>query len=307
MYFQFNSTIEIQPEERTWAAILLLLISLAGGIINAYIGSGFLFGIRFRGGFFIFSISKSFSNILVCSLVFFWMVPAVFLKANLVSTYVNIILSQLLLFGLYIHGNLTQCFLSLNRFAAICFVGNVKRKNSDLIALGVFTSWFAAIIWTLLGYPECTCYFSSETLTFHYTDDCHVSNYQLQLYCAFVLMMISNMLNVISFLIICCGGAKTISFSCRNAPRRKQRNARMFIHCMLQSILFIIDVSLISFLNSGSSGDILVALPSMAYFALFDGLIMLLCNNDIQPACIASRNLQKKSSVISISASDFRM
>ncbi|PIC45019.1 hypothetical protein B9Z55_005186 [Caenorhabditis nigoni] len=299
MYFQFNSTIEIQPEERTWAAILLLLISLAGGIINAYIGSGFLFGIRFRGGFFIFSISKSFSNILVCSLVFFWMVPAVFLKANLVSTYVNIILSQLLLFGLYIHGNLTQCFLSLNRFAAICFVGNVKRKNSDLIALGVFTSWFAAVIWTLLGYPECTCYFSSETLTFRYTDECHISNYQLQLYCAFVLMMISNMLNVISFLIICCGGA-----------------------CMLQSILFIVDVFLISSLNSGSFGDILVALPSMAFFALFDGyctssntikahfsfrLIMLLCNNDIQPACIASRNLQKKSSVISISASDFRM
>ncbi|EFP07315.1 CRE-SRX-95 protein [Caenorhabditis remanei] len=307
MYFQFNSTIEIQPNERTWTAVLLLMISFVGGAINAYIASGFMFGIRFRGGFFIFSISKSFSNILICSLVFLWLVPAVFVKENLLSDYFNMILSQFLLFGLYIQGNLTQCFLSLNRFATICFVGSVKRKNSDLIALAVFTSWFSAIIWTLLGYPECTCFFSSESLTFRYADDCHVSNYQLQLYCAFVLMMISNMLNVISFLIICCGGAKSVSFSCRNASRRKQRNARMFIQCMVQSILFIIDVFLISSLNSGSFGDIIVALPSMAFFALFDGLVMLICNNDIQPACIASRNLQKKSSVISISASDFRM
>ncbi|CAL2032508.1 unnamed protein product [Caenorhabditis brenneri] len=104
MYFQFNTTTEIHPEERTWTAILLLLISLAGGAVNAYIASGFMFGIRFRGGFFIFSISKSFSNILTCSLVFFWLVPAVFIKENLVSNYVNMILSQLLLFGLYIQG-----------------------------------------------------------------------------------------------------------------------------------------------------------------------------------------------------------
>ncbi|CCD71043.1 7TM GPCR serpentine receptor class x (Srx) domain-containing protein [Caenorhabditis elegans] len=306
MYFHFNSTIEIQHEQRTCAAILLALISLVGGAVNAYIASGFMFGIKFRGGFFIFSISKAFSNILTCSLVFFWLVPAVFARDNLVSNYVNMLLSQLLLFGLYIQGTLTQCYLALNRFATICFVGSVKRENADMIALGVLTSWFAAIIWTLLGYPECTCYFSSEHLTFIYFDDCHIANYQLQLYCAFVLMMIFNMLNVISFLIICCGGAKSVSFSCRNAPRRKQRNAKMFIQCMAQSLLYIIDVFLISSLHSGSFGDILVALPSMAFLALFDGLIMLLCNNDIQPACIASKNLQKKSSVISISASDFR-
>lgn len=74
------------------------------------------------------------------------------------------ILSQFLVFGLYIQGNMTQAFLSLNRFATICFLGSNKRKNSDLIALGIFTSWFATVIWTLMGYPgelircsDCDC------------------------------------------------------------------------------------------------------------------------------------------------------
>ncbi|CAI2346280.1 unnamed protein product [Caenorhabditis sp. 36 PRJEB53466] len=207
MYYQFNSTAEIQSDDRKWAAILLVLISCVGGGINAYIASGFMFGIRFRGGFFIFSVSKTCSNILTSSLVFFWMVPAVFANSNLVTDHFNIILSQLLLFGLYIQGNLTQCFLSVNRFATICFMGGNKRKNTDLISLGIFSSWFATILWTLMGYPECTCSFSTQSLTFQFHDECHVANYQLQVYCAFVLMMVANMLNTISFLIIICGGA----------------------------------------------------------------------------------------------------
>ncbi|CAI2346275.1 unnamed protein product [Caenorhabditis sp. 36 PRJEB53466] len=52
--------------------------------------------------------------------------------------------------------------------------------------------------------------------------------------------------------------------------------------------------------------SVLVALLSLPFLALLDGMLMLLCNNDIQPACVASKNLHKKSSVISISGGEFR-
>uniref|UniRef100_A0A8R1DF84 7TM_GPCR_Srx domain-containing protein n=1 Tax=Caenorhabditis japonica TaxID=281687 RepID=A0A8R1DF84_CAEJA len=248
------------------------LTSTLAGAINAYIASGFMFGIRFRGGFFILSVSKSFSNILTCSMMFFWLTPTILANQNLVSSSVNMVLSQLLLFGIYMQSNLTQCFLSINRFSTIGFLGVGKQKNTTLITvLAIFSSWFAAVIWTGLGFPECTCFFSAQTLTFRYLNECHVSNYQFQLYCTFVLNTISNMLNTISFLIIVCGGAKYVSFTCRQPSRRKQRNARMFVQCYLQSLLLLLDVLLISSLHSETFGDILVALPSFAYMALFDG------------------------------------
>ncbi|EFO87650.1 hypothetical protein CRE_05644 [Caenorhabditis remanei] len=204
----------------------MLFVSVIGVLINVFLFWKFFKKDR-GGGFLTFCLAKTVPNTIVCSAFLFWVVPitALSLDYKHVPRLINVFVGQVAGFGAYVAGAIIEMFMAINRCSVI-YCPSYNFKNANYVVIFVF---MVSMVYVLLGLIPTSCgfVFDPETLLWRPEEtECAVLMEDIILFTIYATFVVSNSLNLITFLKLCFGKVEGISNS--EIMRRRKRRIMFF-------------------------------------------------------------------------------
>ncbi|EFP02001.1 hypothetical protein CRE_22851 [Caenorhabditis remanei] len=213
----------------------ILLVGVIGVLVNVYLF--WRFSKNRGGGFLTYCLAKTVPNTIVCSAFLFWVVPitALSLDYNHVPRMINVFVGQVAGFGAYIAGAILEMFMAINRCSVIYF-SSVNFENANYVVTFVC---IVSMVYVLLGLIPTSCGFVFDPECFLWRPEeteCAVLMEDIMFYTICATFVVSNSLNLITFLKLFCFG-KVEGISNFEIMRRRKRRIQFFAQVLIQSLI----------------------------------------------------------------------
>ncbi|EGT49554.1 hypothetical protein CAEBREN_31583 [Caenorhabditis brenneri] len=161
---------QVLPREiadETWIKVMgwtMFLMSLIGMAVNLRVLQGFFK--QKMSSFYIMCSSKTLSNMIIILCYLFHNAPITIINNFTGPTSANIIVNQMVSYGIYLLGPVTQLLISINRLMVIIFVKKSITQNNQKITFAILICfWVAAIVITAWGSRDtCNVIYNPELL-----------------------------------------------------------------------------------------------------------------------------------------------
>ncbi|CAL2034563.1 unnamed protein product [Caenorhabditis brenneri] len=305
---------QVLPREiadETWIKVMgwtMFFMSLIGMAVNLRVLQGFFK--QKMSSFYIMCSSKTLSNMIIILCYLFHNAPITIINNFTGPTFANIIVNQMVSYGIYLLGPVTQLLISINRLMVIIFVKKSITQNNQKITIAILICfWVAAIVITAWGSRG--HHFKSEAIN-NLADTCNVIyNPELlnwwsggcddnigEAAMGFVILcaILSNLCNLVVVIKLAMSMNKKHMDS-ESVRRRQQKSRELFIQSCIQDWLFAIDSvnsTYIDLIYDGVIFRFLLDIFSNLMTPVLDGCVMLFFSHSIDKKQSVVLSVKKK-------------
>ncbi|CAB03379.2 7TM GPCR serpentine receptor class x (Srx) domain-containing protein [Caenorhabditis elegans] len=237
LYSEFST-----PSTRTVSAVMLIVVSIIGSIMNVLIFIATFFRVTKRDGFLKICCFNSFGSCIVCIGYLAFPVPSLLLE-DPPNHWLNAAMGQFIAWFGWSIGPLSQILLTVNRIIAVYFpLLYMKKYRYNPTNVGIGFSFFVAFILLVSFFPEgCHYLFNRDYLGWvgEFTPCIDI----MQKTFLVVMMTICALTTCCSVLLFIKLIIHSPNFRVSNAQlaNRHRKNRKLIIQAIVQSILIIVD------------------------------------------------------------------
>ncbi|PIC48361.1 hypothetical protein B9Z55_007363 [Caenorhabditis nigoni] len=193
-------------------------------------------------------------------------------------TFFNMLVNQMVSYGIYLLGPVTQFMISINRLLVMVFVKQAMVQNNQKITVVILVMfWLAAIAITSMGVIDsCNVIYNPELLNW-WSGGCDDDIGEAAMGFVILCAILSNLCNLIVLVKLVMSVSKKHMHS-ETIRRRQAKSRKLFIQSCIQDWIFAIDSvnsTYVDLLNDGILFRFMLDIFSNLMTPVLDGFVML--------------------------------
>ncbi|CCD67492.1 7TM GPCR serpentine receptor class x (Srx) domain-containing protein [Caenorhabditis elegans] len=259
---------------------IMLMASLLGMSVNCCVLRNFYK--QKMSSFDILCSSKTLSNMCILLGYVIHNAPITIIGNFNGPTLMNILVNQMVNYGIYIVGPIVQFMISINRLMVIIFVKqSMTQNNQKLTIIVLVTFWLIGIILTVATINSCDVIYNPEILNW-WSGGCDENLGDTITGFVILCAVLSNLCNLVIVVKLVLAINKN-QLDSSTVRRRKQKSRKLFIQSCIQDWLFAIDSINSTFVDLISDDAIFTFfcdIFSNMMTPVLDGIVMLIFNHE---------------------------
>ncbi|PIC48363.1 hypothetical protein B9Z55_007363 [Caenorhabditis nigoni] len=255
---------------------LMFLISIIGIAVNLKVLQSFCK--QKMSSFYIMCSSKTLSNMVIILGYLLHNAPITVIDNFTGPTFFNMLVNQMVSYGIYLLGPVTQFMISINRLLVMVFVKQAMVQNNQKITVVILVMfWLAAIAITSMGVIDsCNVIYNPELLNW-WSGGCDDDIGEAAMGFVILCAILSNLCNLIVLVKLVMSVSKKHMHS-ETIRRRQAKSRKLFIQSCIQDWIFAIDSvnsTYVDLLNDGILFRFMLDIFSNLMTPVLDGFVML--------------------------------
>ncbi|KAF1767063.1 hypothetical protein GCK72_007021 [Caenorhabditis remanei] len=218
---------------------LMFLVSIIGIAVNLRVLQTFFK--QKMTSFYIMCSSKTLSNMIIILGYLLHNAPITIIDNFTGPTFFNMLVNQMVSYGIYLLGPVTQLMISVNRLMVMLFVKKSITQNNQKITVAILVVfWIMAVLITAMGLRDsCNVIYNPELLNW-WSGGCDDDIGEAVMGFVILCAILSNLCNLIVVIKLAMSMNKK-HLDSESVRRRQAKSRKLFIQNCIQDWLFGID------------------------------------------------------------------